>query len=222
MNNFTMCHGAILEGLGGPNGALFSRGAGTVAAIAEAAYAVSSGECPVAITGGADVATHPVTLAELARDGRIARGLLPADGAALLALRPATDSDDIVIEGAAHASGRSRAIADAIMDALSHALRIALRPQKIDTVVLAPWGPPAADALRSFVASRMSECAVIDLSSHGETLAAGVAFAVLAAVTALRDGRSKCVLVAALGVDGDPGIVILSRGAAATCTRGAA
>ena len=36
MNNFTLCHGAIRGGLGGPNGAFFSRGAGTVRALAEA------------------------------------------------------------------------------------------------------------------------------------------------------------------------------------------
>lgn len=29
MNNFSLCHGAILEGIGGPNGAYYSRGLGT-------------------------------------------------------------------------------------------------------------------------------------------------------------------------------------------------
>ena len=33
MNNFSLCHGSILSGLGGPNGAYFSRGGGTVTAI---------------------------------------------------------------------------------------------------------------------------------------------------------------------------------------------
>ena len=65
MNNFTMCHAAIGAQLGGPNGALFSRGAGTVSAIAEAVHAVASGDCERAIAGGADAPTHPATVAEL-------------------------------------------------------------------------------------------------------------------------------------------------------------
>ena len=67
MNNFTMCHGAILEGVGGPNGALFSRGAGTTAALIQAVHAIRQEDCDHAVAGGADSATHPVTRAELAR-----------------------------------------------------------------------------------------------------------------------------------------------------------
>jgi 3-oxoacyl-(acyl-carrier-protein) synthase len=81
MNNFTMCHGAILEGIGGPNAALFSRGAGTTAALIEAVHAIAGGDCEHAIAGGADCALHPVTRAELARDGFVERGLVPAEGA---------------------------------------------------------------------------------------------------------------------------------------------
>lgn len=206
MNNFTMCHGAILEGVGGSNGAIFSRGAGTVAALAEAVHAVRSGAVTCAITGGADVATHPVTLAELARDGHLARGLVPADGAALLALGPSTSSDDVIVEGCAHASGRGRPIADAVDDALArcHA------PAAPTTVVIAPWGPPAADALGSF-AARFAKAAVVR-TAPGETLAASAAFAVVAGTAALaRPGRA---IVITLGVDGDPGVVVLSRGVA--------
>ena len=36
MNNFTLCHAAILHGIGGPNSAFYSRGTGTVAALQEA------------------------------------------------------------------------------------------------------------------------------------------------------------------------------------------
>ena len=86
MNNFTLCHGAILGGLHGPNSAFFSRGAGTVTALREAAFAVAGDEAPIALAGGSDSALHPVTRAELGRGGWIASDLAPAEGAALLAL----------------------------------------------------------------------------------------------------------------------------------------
>jgi len=209
MNNFTMCHGAILEGLGGPNGAIFSRGAGTIAALAEAVHAVRAGDASCAITGGADVATHPVTLAELARDGHLARGMVPADGAALIALGPSTSNDDVIVEGCAHASGRGRPIADAIDDALARS-RASGTPNK---VVLAPWGPPATDALVSFAATRFPNVRAIDTSARGETLAASAAFAVVAGIDALGGAPGRAVVIT-LGVDGDPGVVVLSRGVA--------
>jgi hypothetical protein len=284
MNNFTMCHGAILEGLGGPNSALFSRGAGTIAAIGEAVYAVASGECPVAIAGGADVGTHPVTLAELGRDGHLAARMIPADAAALVALAPSTSIDDVVIEGCAHASGRERliddaindaindasnhaisdpiadarhdgtdvaisdaiadarhdatdvAISDAITDAVARAMRVPharhaaptktaardgletpleglaigdRRDLDLDLLVIAPWGPPAADALRSFGA-RYPAARVIDVSSRGDAIAASPALALIAAFEALRESAGRA-LVLTLGIDGDPGAIVLSR-----------
>jgi hypothetical protein len=86
MNNFTLCHGAILEGIGGPNAALFSRGAGTTAALIEAVQAIGDGDCTEAIAGGADSALHPVTVAELARESRGQPALAPSEGAALVLL----------------------------------------------------------------------------------------------------------------------------------------
>ena len=56
------------RGARAPNAALFSRGVGTVLALAEAHHAVASGECELALGGGADSALHPVTWAELRRD----------------------------------------------------------------------------------------------------------------------------------------------------------
>ena len=212
MNNFTMCHGAILEGIGGPNGAIFSRGAGTVAAIAEAVHAVRSGECERAIAGGADAATHPVTVAELARDGFLAQGLAPADACGLVALTAASPGEAAaVIEGCAHASGRGRPVGDAIGDAMSRA-RLAA-DAAVDAVVIAPWGPPAADALRSVAAARYPAAAVVDLSARGESLAASAALAVIAAVDRLASSPGRVVALT-LGVDGDPGVVVLSRGLA--------
>ncbi|MGE5184958.1 MAG: beta-ketoacyl synthase N-terminal-like domain-containing protein [Acidobacteriota bacterium] len=209
MNNFTMCHGAILEGLRGPNGAVFSRGAGTIAAISEAVHAVRTGECEHAIAGGADAATHPVTVAELSREGFIARGLVPADGAGLVAIGAASSNDDVIVEGCAHASGAGRPVGDAIDDAIA---RARLPGGAVDVVVLSPWGPPAADALRSHVSARYPSATVSDVSGDGETLAASAALAVIAGVARLATAPGR-VVVLTLGVDGDPGIVVLSRGA---------
>jgi hypothetical protein len=219
MNNFTLCHGAILEGLGGPNSAVFSRGAGTIAALAEAVHAVASGECDRAIAGAADAPTHPTTIAELTREGFVARGLVACDAAALVALvasgtsRPrggVTLRVATIVEGCGIASGRDRPIADAITEAVD---RTGLADE-VDLVVLAPWGPPAADALGSWVARRFRSAVVVSTRALGDSLAASAALAVIAAVDLLADtaGR-RCALVLVLGVDGDPGAVVLSRGA---------
>jgi hypothetical protein len=222
MNNFTMCHGAILEGLGGPNAALFSRGAGTIAALAEAMHAIESGDCEHAITGGADEATHPVTVAELTREGFIGRGLVPADGAGLLALAHSDDRDATIIEGCAHASGRGRPLVEALDDALARASASsapgdrgvrASAPPSVTSIVISAWGPSAAGALRSFATERFPSATVIDTSGQRECLAAGPALAVATAVEHLRGARGRAVVLS-LGVDGDPGVVVLSRGAA--------
>ncbi len=84
MNNFVLCHAAIGEGVGGPSGAFFSRGAGTTMALCEALAALEEGDCKRAIAGGADSALHAVTRAELRREGHAAP---PSEGAAYLALR---------------------------------------------------------------------------------------------------------------------------------------
>ena len=86
MNNFTLCHGAIAAGLQGPSTAFYSRGAGTVTALREAAFAIADGDVGRACAGGADSALHPVALAELDRAGALERGCLPGEGAALLVL----------------------------------------------------------------------------------------------------------------------------------------
>jgi 3-oxoacyl-(acyl-carrier-protein) synthase len=210
MNNFTMCHGAILETIGGCNSAVFSRGAGTIAALGEAVHAVRAGECDRAIAGAADMATHPVTVAELTRDGFIARGLVPADGAALVLLeRAPPDEAAVIIEGCAHASGRGSHLGEAIDAAVARAQRTR---SEVGHVVIAPWGPPAGDALRSLVAARWPDAAVVDTAALGDSLAASPALAVIAGVDLLASSPGHVVVVT-LGVDGDPGIVSLSRGA---------
>ncbi|MDB4964264.1 MAG: 3-oxoacyl-[acyl-carrier-protein] synthase [Myxococcales bacterium] len=220
MNNFTLCHGAILEGLGGPNSAVFSRGAGTVAALAEAVHAVRSGDCERAIAGGADAPTHPATIAELAREGLVARGLVAADAAALLALVPCPlpDHAATLVEGCAIASGRARSVIEAVDEAVD---RTGIdRLAQVEVVVIAPWGPPASDALRSWVAARFPAATVVSTAALGESLAASAALAVIAGMDLIADpersghGGPRRALVLTLGVDGDPGAVVLSRGAA--------
>lgn len=69
MNNFTLCHGAILNHIGGPNAAIFSRGQGTVLAMMEAAWSIIEQTAHASLCGGADCAIHQVTQAELKREG---------------------------------------------------------------------------------------------------------------------------------------------------------
>jgi len=193
MNNFTMAHGAILEGLGGPNGALFSRGAGTTAALVEAVHAVASGDCDRAIAGGADSATHPVTRAELARDGFVARGLVPAEGAALVALA-AADGPGVIVEHASIANGEVPPDLDV----------------EVDAVVIAPWGPPAGDVLAAWARDRYRDAKVVDVSrTLGDALAASHALAWVAALELL-DTMPSAMIVGA-GTDGDTGTVVLRR-----------
>lgn len=234
MNNFTMCHGAILEGIGGPNAALFSRGAGTTAALIEAVHAIAGGDCEHAIAGGADCALHPVTRAELARDGFVERGLVPAEGAALVALGAAgalgaTGAPGVlgpgsvatppiaVIEGCAIASGDARPLADAIDEAVSRARvgeRVGESVGEVDLVVIAPWGPPVAAELRAWTRANAASATVVDSSSLGDALAASPALAWVAALDLLAAGRAHRALVLGAGTDGDVGAVVFSRGAA--------
>jgi hypothetical protein len=198
MNNFTLCHGAILEGVGGPNGAFFSRGGGTVRALREALATVNTGECERALAGGSDSALHPVTWAELGREGFAARGLVPGEGAGLLALssRPEDTAlawmercDVLPVERL------SRVLAE------SHG--------QADTVLTAAWGPGIAGELGSTVA-RLGVPVSDTVSVLGEALAASPALAWAAAVDLLAQGRAHRVLVLSLGVDGELGLVELA------------
>jgi hypothetical protein len=206
MNNFTLCHGAIVEGIGGPNSALFSRGAGTTAALIEAVHAIREGTCTRAIAGGADSAIHPVTRAELARDGFVARGLVPGEGAALVALTAGPGACTVL--GAAIASGQGRPFGEAIDEAVA-----GLAVEAVDTIVVVPWGPPAADALRSW-ASRLPGATILDVSRGlGDALAASPALGWVAALDLIVAGRARRALVVAAGTDGDVGAVLLGAAA---------
>jgi hypothetical protein len=112
MQSFTLCHGAILEGVGGPNAAFFSRGAGTTRALIEALWALADGDCARTLAGGADSAHHPITQAELQREGHA--GTPAAEGAALLALAAAPGPAPLALVDHAAAAGPPPA-ADAVI-----------------------------------------------------------------------------------------------------------
>ena len=180
MNNFTMCHAAILEGMAGPNAALFSRGAGTVHALREALWSLTEGDCHHALVGAADSALHPVTAAELTREGWSARGHIAGEGAAALVLAREADRPLAWITAAEVRPNQDD-------------LRAA------DLVVAAPWGHPAMQHL-DIIAQKMS--APIK-SLAADALAASPALAWVTALDALVAGTATSALVLSNGIDGD-------------------
>lgn len=66
MNNFTLCHAAIREGLQGPNGAFFD---GADHALREAIFALD--EAPHALAGAADTRLHPLSRREARQAGAL-------------------------------------------------------------------------------------------------------------------------------------------------------
>ncbi len=217
MNNFTLCHGAIAHGIGGPNGAFFSRGSGTVHALSEARYAIDSGTCDQALAGGADSALHPVTWAELLRSGH--DGLVPGEGAGLLALSKDHDTalafvdhSEVLPRAGVSAGGYLDDI-DPRVDfedvlRLSHADWPA---GDYDYVVMAPWGPPARTLLADWARIHLPLAQHIDVSlGVGEALAASPALAWLTALDLVADQPAHRALVVSAGIDGDVGVVVIS------------
>lgn len=201
MNNFTLCHSAILHGTQGPNAAFFSRGTGTVVALAEAAHAILDEDCGRALAGGADSSVHPVTWAELVREGWAERGLIPGEGAALLALADPTATESALGFLDHVAVGRRKTPAG-------------LDCSDVDAVIAAPWGPPARDSLLWFADAAVPGRPVLDLSAAlGESLAASPALAWTVALDLLASENLRRVLVLSHGLDGDLGIVGIRSGA---------
>lgn len=219
MNNFTLCHGAILEGVGGVNSALFSRGAGTVLALGEAMAALANGDCALALAGGADSALHPATRAELGREGYADGGLVCAEGAALLLLGP-VDGARGVIDGCwvwpAAARARGDSEATRALDGLGDRALAAEREvgSGFDVVVVTAWGHAAADLLLA-TAARLGRRVIDAGAGLGETLAAAPALAWLAALDLLHapaDASARALVLSA-GCDGALGAVTLRAGA---------
>jgi hypothetical protein len=223
MNNFTLCHGAILAGLEGPNAAFYSRGAGTVMALREAAFAVADGDTPRALAGGSDSALHPVTLSELARGGWTARGLAPAEGAALVALTSESGLGRPRLERAEVWHPRD---GDALPDVVARALDAEPSPAVPTVLVLAGWGPATGVALRQatdHLGSSLSSSALAGLSSSrppevidataalGEALAATPALAWCLALDWLAASTRGRAVVLSAGIDGDLGLVTFGK-----------
>ncbi len=219
MNNFTLCHGSILEGLAGPNSAIFSRGMGTVVALEEACLALLEGECSRAIVGGADTATHPVTVAELDREGFLRDGLIPVDGAAAIALATEADVPLGRIESIwVWPVERPRDLlvprVGVLRDAVLMACADALAEHPCDLLVLAPWGTPAREVMRELPEALAIKQSVDLTNLLGESLAATPAVAWVAALGMLVETGGKRALVLTAGPDGDLGAVVLTRGGA--------
>ncbi len=202
LSNYILCHGSIATGVGGPNRAFYSRGTGTVTAVAEACWALAEGDCARALAGGADSALHLASFEELHLEGFTARGFVPGEGAALLALAPQADTALAWIDGCA---------VDRDLDSLLRRLGAA----SADLAILVPWGPPARESLNAALAAAhpVPPIHALDLSlSLADPLAAGPALACAAAVDLLVSGTATQALVLCAGVDGAFGGVVLSRG----------
>ncbi len=200
MNNFTMCHGAILAGTAGPSGAFFSRGAGTVAALIEAIEAVAGGDCERAIAGGADSALHPVTWIEHERLADLPVRLPPSEGAGLLALAAAaTDDVAIAVEHTAHFT-RAQDPAARVAAALA-----ATGP--CDRVLVAADDPGQRDALIAAVSAAVQ---LGSLDPLGTCLAATPALGWVAAVLAVQAGATRVGVVTLDGA-GDLSVAVFAR-----------
>jgi len=203
MNNYTLCHAAIREGLRGPNAALFSRGSGTVLALAEALHAVAQGECELALGGGADSALHPVTWAELRRDGEEAA--TPGEGAALLALASSWAAPPLAFLSRCEVYPGGQGFPRALESA-----RRALLAAGPERVVLAAT-PRRREAAREMASSSCPGGVLEAAPLFGESLAASGALATVAALDLLQDGETRHVAVLVTGPDGDVGLVALTR-----------
>lgn len=203
--NFTMCHSALIEKITGPNGVYYSRGSGTLMALMEASYSVESGGCQRALCGAADSALHPLTTAELRREGRENSGLVPSEGAAVLALAHSDAPDRIIVDATSIHPGQRVGLACAAASAVS---RIS---GEVDSCFIVPWGEVARVPLHTAINSRWPAIEVHDLSLLiGESLAASPALAWTAAVAKLRQSPGRIAIFSA-GIDGDVGLVILAR-----------
>jgi hypothetical protein len=170
----------------------------------EAIHAVEEDGHARVICGGADSATHPVTWAELRREGHLAGGLRPADGAALVALAKAEAGALARIEHCSIHNSRAQNMSKATAAAIETMTR------DLDLVVLAPSGDQTQRTLLDRVHDALPGATVVDLLvGLGDALAASPALAWIAAVDLLREGRFRRAAVLSAGIDGDLGVVVL-------------
>ncbi len=205
MNNFTLCHGAILAGLGGPNGAFFSRGAGTFEALGAAIDSIETGECDRALAGGADSGRHPVTLAELQRERVLDPQSGASEGAALIALIAENEQPSVFVNAWAVAPDANDE--ELLGECMTEAQRDA-----IDFIVLAPWGGGARATLERWACTVAPHARILDISlTLGDSLAASPAMAWTVALDALASEGAHRALVLGAGNDGAIGVALFSR-----------
>lgn len=216
MNNFTLCHATIDGRLGGPSGAYFSRGAGTVFALHAAAWAILDGDCARAVAGGADSALHPVTRSELDRQGALAAGLSPGEGAAALALSDEKRESGLELFACAIMPGEPSSAPESLLRVLDAAGLVPAVDavlasdvmRAVDTVLTSG----ATASLRSLFAERFAGSPLRHIeTATAQTLAAAPALAWFSAVELLRSGSARRVVVLSAGLDGDLGVVGLRR-----------
>lgn len=201
MNNFTLCHAAILAGTRGPNGAFFSRGGGTTAALDAAIGAIELGDCTRCLAGGADSAIHGVTWNELLDGGYAAEGMVPAEGAGVVALAASAERPLAVVDWCARYTSCTQLPAE---------LREADRWG--DVLVAAAWSPDTRMMMQAWLYEMRPRARVVDVCAGlGDALAATPALAWIAAIDALHELQCDTALVLTVGVDGELGAVRLRR-----------
>lgn len=191
MNNFTMCHPAIVHELTGPNACLFSRGAGTVFALVEAVASVREGLCEHALVGGADSCLHPVTLFEMQAHPYQVDD--PGEGAALIAVAAENVSSALAYIENVWIVQASQPLQDLVFD-IGHT----------DAIVSFGRG----ERLNTLVASMLQACDKAPKQHFlghvfGETLAAGPAIGWCVALDLIVTGDAQRVAAVGASVDGD-------------------
>lgn len=222
MNNFTLCHSAIREGLGGPSDLFFSRGGGTAQALQAAAWSLQAGENSRCIVGAADTAHYEMTNGELQRGNLLDAGLVLSEGAAALTLTTLAQATAppkplALLTGYAHfpcgdaCTDLDGTVLDAAPQATIVALTAALKrtPQR-DIIVCALW----SQSLRSWLANQPPTQALI-IDAHevlGEALAATPALAWCLALRLLDHHQASSARVICCGLDGAVGVTEFQRG----------
>jgi hypothetical protein len=205
MNNFTLAHSAALCDLRGPNAVLFSRGAGTVAALEEAIASLAEGACNRALVGGADTLLHPVTDIETRHlmQQLPTHDLLPVpngEGAAILALEKrgsSSSADAWQVTSIEIANRASAAQIDTFLHRLSGCDHL---------WIWSPW-PAQTENLRQRLAGSVHHVHIVD---NAHCLAANPALAWCQALSAAE--QSKYVTVLTVDVDGSYAAVQFARG----------
>lgn len=224
MNNFTLCHSAIREGLGGPSDLFFSRGGGTAQALQAAAWSLQAAECSLCLVGAADTAHYEMTKGELLRGGVMNAGLVLSEGAAALTLttlaQPTTRRKPLAfLTGCAHipCGDVCTDLDGTVTDAAPHATIVALtaaltKAPQPDIIVCALW----SHALRTWQTSQQpTQALLIDAHSVlGEALAATPALAWCLALSLLDQHQASSVRVICCGLDGAVGVAEFQRGSA--------